>query len=46
MRIVKAQKIGHCNKVKNLQWLLTYSFYAKALAVKRVASNKGKIPLV
>lgn len=46
MRIVKAQKSGHCNKVKNLQWLLTHSFYAKALAVKRVTSNKGKIPLV
>lgn len=42
MRIVKAQKSGHCNKVKTLQWLLTHSFYAKALAVKRVTSNKGK----
>ena len=36
MRIVKAQKEGHCSKVKSLQWLLTHSFYAKALAVKRV----------
>lgn len=42
MRIVKAQKDGHYNKVKTLQWLLTHSFYAKALAVKRVTSNKGK----
>ena len=42
MRIVKAQKGGHYNKVKSLQWLLTHSFYAKALAVKRVTSNKGK----
>ena len=42
MRIVKAQKDGHYNKVKSLQWLLTHSFYAKALAVKRVTSNKGK----
>ena len=33
---------GHYNKVKSLQWLLTHSFYAKALAVKRVTSNKGK----
>lgn len=28
--------------VKKLQWLLTHPFYAKALAVKRVTSNKGK----
>ena len=42
MRIVKAQKDGHYSKVKTLQWLLTHSFYAKALAVKRVTSNKGK----
>jgi RNA-directed DNA polymerase len=27
--------------VKALQWLLTHSFYAKALAVKRVTSNSG-----
>ncbi|WP_297090992.1 reverse transcriptase N-terminal domain-containing protein [uncultured Draconibacterium sp.] len=40
-RIVKAQKEGKHNKVKALQWLLTHSFYAKALAVKRVTSNKG-----
>lgn len=36
------QKDGHYSKVKTLQWLLTHSFYAKALAVKRVTSNKGK----
>jgi len=30
------------NKVFALQHLLTSSFYAKALAVKRVTSNKGK----
>lgn len=40
-RIVKAQKEGRHNKVKTLQWMLTHSFYAKALAVKRVTSNKG-----
>jgi RNA-directed DNA polymerase len=40
-RIVKAQKEGRHNKVKALQWTLTHSFYAKALAVKRVTSNKG-----
>ena len=35
-RIVKAQKEGRPGKVKALQWTLTHSFYAKALAVKRV----------
>ena len=33
-RIVKAVKQGRKGKVKSLQWLLTHSFYAKALAVK------------
>ena len=42
MRIVKTQQEGHYSKVKTLQWLLTHSFYAKALAVKRVTSNRGK----
>ena len=42
VRIVKAQKEGHYSKVKSLHWLLTHSFYAKALAVKRVTSNQGK----
>lgn len=41
-RIVKAQKAGKFGKVKALQWTLTHSFYAKALAVKRVTTNKGK----
>jgi RNA-directed DNA polymerase len=42
MRIAKAVKENRWNKVKALQYLLTYSFYAKLLAVKRVTSNKGK----
>lgn len=42
VRIVKAQKEGRFGKVKALQWLLTHSFFAKALAIKRVTSNKGK----
>lgn len=41
-RIVKATREGRWGKVKALQWLLTHSFYAKALAVKRVTENKGK----
>ncbi|MFV0340780.1 MAG: group II intron reverse transcriptase/maturase [Parachlamydiaceae bacterium] len=40
-RIVKAQKEGRHGKVKALQWTLTHSFYAKALAVRRVTSNSG-----
>jgi RNA-directed DNA polymerase len=40
-RIVKAQKEGRHGRVNTLQWLLTHSFYAKALAVKRVTSNSG-----
>jgi RNA-directed DNA polymerase len=42
VRIAKAVQEGRWNKVKSLQNLLTNSFYAKALAVKRVTSNKGK----
>lgn len=41
-RIVKAQKEKRYNKVKALQRILTTSFAAKTLAVKRVTSNKGK----
>lgn len=41
-RIVKATKEGRWNKVKALQYLLTHSFSAKALAVKRVTENSGK----
>ena len=42
MRIAKAVKEKKPGKVKALQWILTHSHYAKALAVKRVTSNKGK----
>jgi len=42
MRIAKAVKETRWNKVKSLQNLLSRSFYAKLLAVKRVTSNKGK----
>ena len=41
-RIVKATQAGRWGKVKALQWLLTHSFSGKALAVKRVTSNRGK----
>jgi RNA-directed DNA polymerase len=42
VRIAKAVKENRWNKVKALQYLLSRSFYAKLLAVKRVTSNKGK----
>lgn len=41
-RIVKATRESRYGKVKALQWLLTHSFAAKALAVKRVTANQGK----
>ncbi len=42
IRIAKAVKEKRFGKVKSLQWLLTKSYYAKLLAIKRVTSNKGK----
>lgn len=41
MRIAKAFREGKHNKVKSLQWLLTHSFSAKVIAVKRVVTNRG-----
>ena len=42
LRIAKATREGNLRKVKSLQRLLTHSFHAKALAVKRVTENQGK----
>lgn len=42
VRIAKAIKLGRRSKAKALQWLLTHSFYAKLLAVRRVTQNRGK----
>lgn len=41
MRIAKATREGRYGKVKALQWLLTHSFNAKLLAIKRVTQNQG-----
>jgi RNA-directed DNA polymerase len=41
-RIVKAIKEGRHNRARALQWLLTHSWSAKLLAVKRVTENSGK----
>ena len=42
IRIAKAQKKKRYNKVRALQHLLVTSYEAKALAVRKVTSNKGK----
>ena len=42
VRIVKATLEQKWRLVKRLQYLMTNSFYAKAIAVKRVTTNKGK----
>ena len=41
MRIAKAVREKRYGKAKALQWLLTHSFSAKLLAVKRVVLNSG-----
>lgn len=41
MRIAKVYREGKYRKAKALQWILTCSFYAKLLAVKRVTGSKG-----
>jgi RNA-directed DNA polymerase len=42
MRIAKAVREKNYRKAKALQWILTHSYHAKLLAIRRVASNKGK----
>lgn len=42
MRIAKAVRDGRWGKVRALQWLLTHSFSAKLLGVKRVVHNPGR----
>jgi RNA-directed DNA polymerase len=42
VRIAKAARGGRHGKAKALQWLLTHSFHAKMLAVKRVVQNTGR----
>lgn len=41
MRIAKAVREKRYGKVKALQWILTHSFFAKLLAVKRVTQSSG-----
>jgi RNA-directed DNA polymerase len=42
LRIAKATLENKWRLIKRLQYLLTHSFYAKAIAIKRVVTNKGK----
>ena len=42
VRIAKATKEKKWNTVKRLQYLLTHSYYGKALAVRKITTNKGK----
>ncbi len=41
LRIARWAKVGNHCKVKTLQWLLTHSYAAKCLAVKKVTQNQG-----
>jgi RNA-directed DNA polymerase len=41
-RIVKATQERKMGKIKALQWVLTRSFSAKAIAVRRVTENRGR----
>lgn len=41
MRIAKAAKEKRHGKAKSLQWLLTHSYDAKLMAIKRVTGNRG-----
>ena len=42
VRIAKATQEKKWNTVKRLQYLLTHSYYAKAMAVRKVTTNKGE----
>jgi RNA-directed DNA polymerase len=42
MRIAKATRERKHRKAASISWILTHSYYAKLLAVKRVTTNKGK----
>ena len=43
MRIAKAVKEGRYGKVKALQWTLPHSFYAGALAMRRVMNCRAAL---
>jgi RNA-directed DNA polymerase len=41
LRIAQATQLRKFRKVKTLQWILTHSFSAKLIAVRKVMQNKG-----
>jgi len=41
-RIAKATREENSSKAKALQWILTHSFHAKLMAVKRVTQSRGR----
>lgn len=42
VRIAKATRERRWRKVKALQWLMTHSYSAKIIAVKKITTNQGK----
>ncbi len=42
IRIAKAIRDRNYRKANSLQWILTHSYYAKLLAIKRVTTNRGR----
>jgi RNA-directed DNA polymerase len=42
VRIAKATREKRWRKVKALQWLLTHTYSAKAIAIKKITTNQGK----
>jgi len=42
VRIAEAVRVGRIGLVKSLQWILTHSYAARLLAVRRVTTSKGR----
>ena len=42
VKIAQATQEGNWRRVKRLQRMLTYSFYGRCLAVRRVTENRGR----
>jgi RNA-directed DNA polymerase len=42
VRIAKATRERRWRKVKALQWLLTHSYSAKTIAVRKITTNQGR----
>ena len=42
LKIAQATQEGNWRRVKRLQRMLTYSFYGRCLAVRRVTENRGR----